>query len=113
MHELSIALSIVELAEEEARKANASSISKVEVEIGTMAGVEIEALKFCWDSAIEGTIAGKAELVIHSVAGEANCMECGKAFPIEHFFAECPHCKSFRYEVTKGKELRVSSLMVD
>jgi len=113
MHELSIAISIIELAEEEAKKANAISISKIEVEIGTMAGVEIDALQFCWDSAIEGTMAGSAELIIHSIPGEAHCLECGKDFPIEHFFAECPNCKSFRYQVTKGKELRVSSLMVD
>jgi hydrogenase nickel incorporation protein HypA/HybF len=113
MHELSIALSIVELAEEEARKANATSISKVELEIGTMAGVETEALEFCWGSAIEGTMAGQAELVINTIKAEAHCLECGTDFPIDHFFTECPACKSFRYEVTKGKELRVSSLVVD
>ena len=113
MHELSIALSIVELAEAEARKADAKTISKVELEIGSMAGVELEALKFCWDSAINGTMAQKAELIIHTIGGEARCLECGKDFPIEHFFAECPSCKSFRYEITKGKELRVSSLIVD
>ena len=113
MHELSIALSIVELAEEEARKANASSISRIEVEIGTMAGVELEALKFCWDSAIRGTMANQAELVIHPVKGEAHCLDCRKDFSIEHLFATCPHCNSFRYRVSKGKELRVSSLMVD
>lgn len=113
MHELSIALSIVELAEEEARKANAVIITKVEVEIGTMAGVEQEALLFAWDSAIQGTIAQNASLVINSIQAEAHCMECGKDFPAEHFFVECPHCKSFRYQIIKGKELRVSSLMVD
>lgn len=113
MHELSIAVSIVELAEEEALKVNSTSISKIEVEIGTMAGVETEALQFCWESAIEGTMAKKAELVIIKIQAEARCLECGKDFPIEHFFAECPSCHSFRYEITKGKELRVSSLMVD
>jgi hydrogenase nickel incorporation protein HypA/HybF len=113
MHELSIALSIVELAEEEARKANAASISKVEVEIGTMAGIENDALLFAWDSVVQGTMAQNSSLVIHSVKAEAHCLECGKDFPIEHFFAECPFCKSFRYQVTKGKEMRVSSLMVD
>ena len=113
MHELSIAMSIIELAEEEARKANASIITKVEVEIGTMAGVEQEALLFAWDSVIQGTIAETASLVINSIQAEAQCFECGKDFPVENFFVECPHCKSFRYQVTKGKELRVSSLMVD
>jgi hydrogenase nickel incorporation protein HypA/HybF len=113
MHELSIAMSIVELAEEEARKANASVITKVEVEIGTMAGVEIDALLFAWDSAIQGTPAQNAPLEIHSIQAEAHCLECGEIFPAEHFFVECPQCKSFRYEIIKGKELRVCSLVVD
>jgi hydrogenase nickel incorporation protein HypA/HybF len=113
MHELSIALSIVELAEEEARKANAAVITKVEVEIGTMAGVETDALLFAWDSAIQGTMASNAELVLHSIQAEAHCLDCGTDFPAENFFVECPQCKSFRYQITRGKELRVSSLLVD
>jgi hydrogenase nickel incorporation protein HypA/HybF len=113
MHELSIALSIVELAEEEARKANASVISKVEVEIGTMAGIETDALLFAWDAAIQGTMAEKAELFIQTIQAEAHCLECGKNFPAENFFVQCPDCGSYRYEITKGKELRISSLMVD
>ena len=113
MHELSIALSIVELAEEEARKADASSISKVEVEIGTMSGIESDALLFVWDSVIQDTMAQQASLVIHSIEGEAHCLECGKDFPAEHFFVQCPHCSSYRYQIIKGKELRISSLIVD
>ena len=113
MHELSIALSIFELVEGEACKANASIISRVEVEIGTMSGVETEALLFAWESVVRGTIAMEAPLEIHTIQAEAHCLECGKDFPAEHFFVQCPHCSSFRYNITKGKELRVSSLMVD
>lgn len=113
MHELSIALSIIELAEEEARKAEAGTISKVEVEIGAMAGVETDALLFAWDSVIQGTMAQDAALVIHPVAAEARCLECDNTFPVEHFFTQCPECGSYRYRITKGKELRVSSLLVD
>jgi hydrogenase nickel incorporation protein HypA/HybF len=113
MHELSIALSIVDLAEEEARKANAVTISKVEVEIGTMAGIDTNALLFAWDSVVQGTMAQQSALVIHTIDAEAHCLECGKDFPAEHFFVQCPHCSSYRYQITKGKELRISSLMVD
>jgi hydrogenase nickel incorporation protein HypA/HybF len=113
MHELSIAISIAESAEEEARKANASVILNVEVEIGTLAGVEAEALLFAWDSVIQKTMAQNAPLVIHSIQAEAHCLDCGKDFPVENYFAECPDCKSYRYQVTRGKELRVSSLTVD
>jgi hydrogenase nickel incorporation protein HypA/HybF len=113
MHELSIAISIVELAEEEAKKALASSITKVEVEIGTMSGVENDALLFAWDVAAKGTMADQAPLIIHTIQAEAHCLECGTDFPAENFFVECPQCKSFRYQLTRGKELRVSSLLVD
>jgi hydrogenase nickel incorporation protein HypA/HybF len=113
MHELSIALSIVDLAEEEARKANAIIISKVEVEIGTMAGIDPDALLFAWDSVVHGTIAQQSTLVINTIQAEAHCLECGKDFPAENFLVQCPYCSSYRYQITKGKELRISSLMVD
>jgi hydrogenase nickel incorporation protein HypA/HybF len=113
MHELSIALSIVESAEEAARKNNATVISKVEVEIGTMAGVETEALLFAWDSVIQGTMAQGAPLVINTIQAEAHCQVCGKDFPVDNYYSECPHCKNFRYVIVKGKDLRISSLTVD
>jgi hydrogenase nickel incorporation protein HypA/HybF len=113
MHELSIALSIVESAEEAARNNGASVISKVEVEIGTMAGVETEALLFAWDSVIRGTMAQNAPLVIKLIQAEARCLECGRDFPIDNYFTECPQCKSFRYQVIRGRELKISSLTVD
>jgi hydrogenase nickel incorporation protein HypA/HybF len=113
MHELSIAMNIVELAVEEAGKANSSVITQVDVEIGSLAGVEKEALLFAWDSARLETPAKNAALIIHSIPAEAECLECGKAFPIEHFFAQCPHCGSFRYDIKKGRELRIRSLLVE
>jgi len=113
MHELSIALSIVELAEEEAKKADATTISKIEVEVGTMAGIDPDALLFAWDSVIQGTMAQQSTLVINTIQAEAHCLECGTDFPAENFFVQCPDCGSYRYQITKGKELRISSLMVD
>lgn len=113
MHELSIALSIIESAEEAARKNDASVITKVEVEIGSMAGVEPEALLFAWDSVIQGTMAQNAPLIIHSIQAQAKCLECGTEFPADNYFGECPNCKSYRYNIIKGKELRISSLTVD
>ncbi len=113
MHELSIALSIVESAIEAATTNNATVISKVEVEIGTLAGVETEALLFAWDSAVQGTMAQGASLAITSVQALAQCNDCGKDFPVDNYFAECPHCGSFRYQIVKGRELRISSLIVD
>lgn len=113
MHELSIATNIVELAIEEARKVNSSVITRVDVEVGTLAGVETEALLFAWDSAVQGTPAKGAPLKIHSIQAVAKCHECNKPFAVDHFFSQCPHCGGFRYEVTRGRELRIKSILVD
>ena len=88
-------------------------ISKIEVEIGTMAGIDPDALQFAWEVAVQGTMAEQSNLVIHTIQAEAHCLECGTDFPAENFLIQCPNCSSYRYQITKGKELRISSLMVD
>jgi hydrogenase nickel incorporation protein HypA/HybF len=113
MHELSIAMSIVELAVEEARKNNATVIQKVDVEIGTLSGVETEALQFAWDVAIQETDAKDAILEIHVIPAEARCLQCGASFPAGHFFVQCPECQGYRYDIIKGKELKIRSLLVE
>ena len=56
MHELSIALGIVKIAEDETKKANAKKVTKIELEIGELSGVEIESLNFVWQSAIKDSV---------------------------------------------------------
>jgi hydrogenase nickel incorporation protein HypA/HybF len=113
MHELSIAMSIAELAVEEAHKHHASTVIRVDVEIGTLSGVETEALEFAWDAAIQGTAAEKASLRIISVPAEALCLDCRQSFPVGQLFAQCPNCSGFRYELVKGRELSIKSLEIE
>lgn len=113
MHELSIATGIMEIVAEEAGKANAMNVTVVEVEIGSMAGIETEALLFSWDLVREGTIARKADLVIRMVPATAECVECKHIFALGHALDTCPQCGSVRYKIIRGKELRISSLEVE
>ena len=64
MHELSIALSIINLAIKEAEKSNATRVSELELEIGEMAGVNIEALEFSMSIAMQNTILEGAKVRI-------------------------------------------------
>ena len=113
MHEVSIATGIVEIALEEAYKAEASKVTLVEVEIGSLAGVEIEALLFAWEMVTRSTIAENSRLEIHAIQATAECLECHFHFPVEHFITQCPDCGSFRYMILKGKELRTSAITVE
>jgi hydrogenase nickel incorporation protein HypA/HybF len=113
MHELSIATSIIEIVRDEAAKAGSDKVNRVELEIGTMAGVETEALLFSWDLVIKDTIAEKAQLLIDVIQASAECNECHTRFEIDNFFTNCPSCESYRYDIFQGKELRVKAIVVE
>ena len=112
MHEMSIALSIVDIATDICHQEQKSYASKIGLEIGQLSGIQYEALEFVWPIAVEGTVLEKAEKEIIKVKGEANCLECGHRFSVQHHYDNCPQCQSFLKEVTKGKELKVKYLEV-
>ena len=112
MHELSIALGILKIAEQEATKANASTVESIELEIGTLAGIELDALEFIWPSATKETILEHSKMEITTVEAQALCIDCDTIFKIEKFYDNCPKCDSNFKSILKGKELRVKALEV-
>ncbi len=110
MHELSIALGIVKIAEQEARKAGVRQVKKITLDIGHLAGVEFEALDFAWPLAVKDTVLEGAERVINKIAGQARCLECDKHYALHHLYDGCPYCGSYFKDIMKGKELLVRSL---
>ena len=112
MHELSIAQSIVELAEQEAQSHRAASIEELELEIGDLVGIDWLALEFAMESAIKGTILENARVVRQRVAGEGRCGDCENQFPAENLLTACPFCSSYVVKITKGKELRIKSISI-
>ena len=112
MHELSIAQSIVALAEDEARSRQAAAVEELELEIGRLAGVEISTLEFALESAVKGSLLEKARIVRHYIDGEARCAECDTLFSLPTLLTPCPHCGSWYFRLLKGKELRVKSIVI-
>jgi len=113
MHELSIAISIVNICIEEARKADSGRVIQVEVKIGSLSGVETEALAFSWDVATKNSIVDGAPLVIQKVEAQAKCKSCNSEFTIDNFFSPCPSCGEYGYEIVKGKELQIKAITVE
>lgn len=114
MHEMSIALSIINIVEQEAEKAEANTVSSIELEIGQLSGVEIEALNLALSSAKVGTIMETAQTNILTIEASAQCHNCGNTFTAkEIYFADCPYCGSIDCEVITGKELRVKSININ
>ena len=113
MHELSIALGIVKIAEDESRKASARVVKSIELEIGSMAGIEMDSLDFAWPIAVKDTVLEHANREIDLIPAKAKCLECQTEFNLEHTFDACPSCKSYFKDIFQGKELRVKALEVE
>jgi hydrogenase nickel incorporation protein HypA/HybF len=112
MHELSIAIGIVKIAEEACEKAKAKQVDVVELQIGELSGVEVSSLDFVWPMAVQNTKLSNAEKAIDWVDGKAKCQECGKNFDIHSLYDGCPSCHSYFKDITAGKELKVKSLVI-
>lgn len=112
MHELSIVMSIITIAEKELAKNNATTVEEIELDIGELSGIEVPAFEFAWEQAIKSTILEGSAKVVNHIAGEGRCMNCDAVFPIHQLYEPCPACGEHLITVQKGKELRVKSLVV-
>ena len=112
MHELSIAIDIVDIATREAAKENATKINKVDIEVGTLSGVVIEALETAMTEAIRDTMLEGSHISIHEIPAMARCKVCRHEFKIDDWLSLCPECGSPENEVIQGRELRLKTLEV-
>lgn len=113
MHELSIAIEIISIAEEEAKRKKTVSIVKVELEIGKLSGVEPDALMFAMEEAVKSTQLETTQIVYHFVEPLAVCEECCNEFSTYDHFKVCPVCNSVQTNFIKGKELKIRSIELE
>jgi hydrogenase nickel incorporation protein HypA/HybF len=111
VHELSIALSIIEGAEEEAMRQGGGRVCSVHLRLGPLSGVVKEALLFSYELACEGTSLEGSKLVILDVPLLIYCPHCGtERVPISLQRLECAECGAPAARVLHGAELEVSAL---
>jgi len=111
VHELSIALSIIEGAQEEAERQGNAQIEAVYLRLGPLAGVVREALTFAYDLACEGTALHGSRLVIVDVPITFFCAECAvERTPISVQNMSCPVCGTPAAQVLTGAELEICAL---
>jgi hydrogenase nickel incorporation protein HypA/HybF len=112
MHELSIAMNIVDMAQEEAERRDVM-IDAVHLELGPLSGVVAEALLFSYEIACSGTRLEGSRLVIEEVPIEVYCPSCKqqRILPSMQWFC-CPECGTPTADVIHGRELVVTALEV-
>lgn len=113
MHEMSLAEGIVQLVEDTVRAEGCARVRTVWLEIGQLAAVEQEALRFCFDAVTRDSVAEGARLEIIETPGQGWCMQCERAVAVSAMYDPCPHCGSYQIQVTGGNEMRVKELEVE
>ncbi len=110
MHELSVAMSIFDMAQEEAERRNVR-VDAVHLELGALSGVVKEALLFSYKVACDGTALEGSRLVVKDVPIEVYCPACKvpKTLASMQWFC-CPDCGTQTPEIVHGKELVITAL---
>jgi hydrogenase nickel incorporation protein HypA/HybF len=112
MHELSIAMSIVELAEEEAERRGVQ-VNVVHLKLGGLSGVMKEALLSCYEMACENTPVQGSRLLVEDVPVVIFCPTCQAQRPLSSVQSFCcPECGNPASEIVHGKELEVFALEI-
>lgn len=110
MHEVSIAEGIASAVQ--SAVGEKTSVVSVRVAVGELAGVDVDALLFAWQSVRKGGPLEAAQLVVERPAGRAWCMHCEKEVALHRHGDPCPECGGYQLLATLGHELQVLDVEV-
>jgi hydrogenase nickel incorporation protein HypA/HybF len=113
MHEMGIAQAALQQIAAQAQQAGAAHVHRIVLRIGTLSGVDPDALRFAMEIALPESSAAGAEFVIEIVPARARCPKCSGEFaPADGYLFECPHCHALGGTILQGKELDLASLEI-
>lgn len=111
MHELSIAYSLVEIAEQAAQENDVSHVTAVHLQLGALSGVVKSALLFGYDVATAGTMLEGSRLEIEELPVVIHCPTCQADRPLPQIQSfRCPICDTPTHQIVQGQELRLVAL---
>lgn len=113
MHELSIALNIINLVEDAIKEKEPVKVVEVELEIGKLAGIDTRSLVTALETASIHTPLSQARYRIKILPAIAKCKTCGLKFNLKNYLSSCPACKSYETEIINGKELKLKTIKIN
>jgi hydrogenase nickel incorporation protein HypA/HybF len=114
MHELSIALGIVDIAEQESDRRGSVPVLAIHVRLGPLSGVVKEALTSAYELAREGSAVADSNLVIEETAIVIRCPRCQIEATVPSVYELCcPRCGTPTADIVSGRELEVTALEIE
>lgn len=111
MHELSIAMSILDVVEEEMQNHVGAHVEAIHIRLGPLSGVVKESLLSAYELAREQTPYPDLRLVFEEVPIVVFCSNCQAERPvrsIQHFC--CAECDTPATQILRGRELEIAAL---
>jgi hydrogenase nickel incorporation protein HypA/HybF len=113
MHELGIANAILEAVQAEALRCPRARPRKVGVRLGELAGVDPDALSFCFETLAGQTGLASVSLEIEPCPRRHRCPGCGVEFTVVDYEVDCPDCGEHGTECISGTELELAYLEME
>lgn len=113
MHELSVCLALLEQVGSIAAQQSSSRVTRIELRVGPLSGVEADLLRNAWPLAAAGTIAVDAELVIEESDVVVHCSVCDTESAARANRLVCGHCGDFRTNLVSGDEMVLQRVELD
>jgi len=111
MHELSIALNILEVAGEESERRGGTRVEAIYLRLGVLSGVVKDALLSAYELASVQTAFANCRLVVEEVPILIDCPNCHAERPIRSLQCfECAECGSSGSKIIQGGELEICAL---
>lgn len=113
MHEMGIAMQIVEIATASIPDdMENAQVERVNLRVGKMAAVASESLRFCFEIVSKDTPLAGAELTIEEIPVTARCRKCNLEWTVTGLVFICKKCKSGSVDIISGQELDITSIEV-
>jgi hydrogenase nickel incorporation protein HypA/HybF len=111
MHELSIAQSIILIVEKTVPIDEQKKIRAIRLQIGSLSGIEIDALSYSFSIIRKSNVFKSAELEIEIITGKGRCLDCNIEFEYPSYGSPCPQCKDYRIKIVQGKEMKIINIL--
>lgn len=113
MHELGIATDIINAAIATAKQNNAKEVHSVTVEVGELALVNPEQLKFMYEVLTEDNLLKGSELIMMMLPAETECTNCGYKGPVEDkSTCACPKC-GLTLKIVSGRDICLKNMEIE
>jgi hydrogenase nickel incorporation protein HypA/HybF len=114
MHEISLAVAILDIVEEYAAKDNFQKVNSIRLSFGRLTCIEPKTLAFAFEVQSGGTRAEGAKLNLEILPVSVHCLACETDSEMEAFSGSCPKCGSEQLMITGGREdLKIIDMEVD